>query len=126
MIKNTRYKIVLLAGIFLLPGALAQDINVDFVATIEGTTCNITLEGTRVTADGNNQYTLRILNVALDKIINKMPEAQADFKLVANCDGNIGKITTSLAGNPSVELPYLISPLTFRQFIHHRIYCYGD
>ena len=27
MIKNTRYKIVLLAGIFLLPGALAQDIN---------------------------------------------------------------------------------------------------
>lgn len=109
MIKNTRYKIVLLAGIFLLPGALAQDINVDFVATIKGTTCNITLEGTRVTADGNNQYTLRILNVALDKIINKMPEAQADFKLVANCDGNIGKITTSLAGNPSVELPYLIS-----------------
>lgn len=112
MIKNTRYKIVLLAGIFLLPGALAQDINVDFVATIKGTTCNITLEGTRVTADGNDQYTLRILNVALDKIINKMPEAQADFKLVANCDGNIGKITTSLAGNPSVELPYLISPLT--------------
>lgn len=45
MIKNTRYKIVLLAGIFLLPGALAQDINVDFVATIKGTTCNITLEG---------------------------------------------------------------------------------
>ncbi|MCQ5003393.1 fimbrial protein, partial [Escherichia coli] len=35
-----------------------------------------------------------------------------DFKLVANCDGNIGKITTSLGGNPSVELPYLISPLS--------------
>lgn len=79
MIKNTRYKIVLLAGIFLLPGALAQDINVDFVATIKGTTCNITLEGTRVTADGNNQYTLRILNVALDKIINKMPEAHVTW-----------------------------------------------
>ncbi len=44
----------------------------------------ITLTGNNVTNDGNNNYTLRIPKMGLDKIANKTTESQADFKLVAS------------------------------------------
>ena len=58
-------------GILLSPSVFATDINVEFTATVKATTCNITLTGNNVTNDGNNNYTLRIPKMGLDKIANK-------------------------------------------------------
>lgn len=77
MIKMTPYKLTILMGILFSPSVFATDINVDFTATVKATTCNITLtalNGSSVTDDGNDNYTLRIPNMGLDKIVNKQPK----------------------------------------------------
>lgn len=116
MIKMTPYKLTILMGILFSPSVFATDINVDFTATVKATTCNITLtalNGSSVTDDGNDNYTLRIPNIGLDKIVNKTAEAQADFKLVASgCSGGISWIDTTLSGNKSGSAPKLIAPLS--------------
>ena len=85
--------------------------NVEFTATVKATTCNITLTGNNVTNDGNNNYTLRIPKMGLDKIANKTTESQADFKLVASgCSSGISWIDTTLTGNASSSSPKLIIP----------------
>lgn len=77
----------------------------------KATTCNITLTGNNVTNDGNNNYTLRIPKMGLDKIANKTTESQADFKLVASgCSSGISWIDTTLTGNASSSSPKLIIP----------------
>lgn len=68
MIKTTPHKIAILMGVLLSPSVFATDINVEFTATVKATTCNITLTGNNVTNDGNNNYTLRIPKMGLDKI----------------------------------------------------------
>lgn len=111
MIKTTPHKIVILMGILLSPSVFATDINVEFTATVKATTCNITLTGNNVTNDGNNNYTLRIPKMGLDKIANKTTESQADFKLVASgCSSGISWIDTTLTGNASSSSPKLIIP----------------
>ncbi len=106
MIKTTPHKIVILMGILLSPSVFATDINVEFTATVKATTCNITLTGNNVTNDGNNNYTLRIPKMGLDKIANKTTESQADFKLVASgCSSGISWIDTTLTGNASSSSP---------------------
>ncbi|MGV6373272.1 fimbrial protein, partial [Escherichia coli] len=107
MIKTTPHKIAILMGILLSPSVFATtDINVEFTATVKATTCNITLTGTNVTNDGNNNYTLRIPKMGLDKIANKTTESQADFKLVAReCSTGISWIDTTLTGNSSSSSP---------------------
>ena len=98
-------------GILLSPSVFATDINVEFTATVKATTCNITLTGNNVTNDGNNNYTLRIPKMGLDKIANKTTESQADFKLVASgCSSGISWIDTTLTGNASSSSPKLIIP----------------
>lgn len=98
-------------GILLSPSVFATDINVEFTATVKATTCNITLTGNNVTNDGNNNYTLRIPKMGLDKIANKTTESQADFKLVASgCSSSISWIDTTLTGNASSSSPKLIIP----------------
>lgn len=72
MIKMIPHKLVILMGLLLSPSAFAEDINVDFTATVKATTCNITLtalNGSSVTNDGNDNYTLRMPNMGLDKIV---------------------------------------------------------
>ena len=115
MIKMIPHKLVILMGLLLSPSAFAEDINVDFTATVKATTCNITLtalNGSSVTNDGNDNYTLRMPNMGLDKIVNAATEAQADFKLVASgCSTGISWIDTTLSGNQSGTSPKLIIPL---------------
>ena len=115
MIKMIPHKLVILMGLLLSPSAFAEDINVDFTATVKATTCNITLtalNGSSVTNDGNDNYTLRMPNMGLDKIVNAATEAQADFKLVASgCSSGISWIDTTLSGNQSGTSPKLIIPL---------------
>lgn len=67
-------------GILLSPSVFATDINVEFTATVKATTCNITLTGNNVTNDGNNNYTLRIPKMGLDKIANK----RQNLRLILN------------------------------------------
>lgn len=80
MIKITPHKIAILMGILLSPSVFATDINVEFTATVKATTCNITLTGNNVTNDGNNNYTLRIPKMGLDKIANK----RQNLRLILN------------------------------------------
>lgn len=116
MIKMTPHKLAILMGLLLSPSAFAENINVDFTATVRATTCNITLtalNGSSVTNDGNDNYTLRIPNMGLDKIVNATAEARADFKLIASgCSSGISWIDTTLSGNQSSPAPKLIIPLT--------------
>lgn len=81
MIKITPHKIAILMGILLSPSVFATDINVEFTATVKATTCNITLTGNNVTNDGNNNYTLRIPKMGLDKIANKKRQ---NLRLILN------------------------------------------
>ena len=104
MIKITPHKIAILMGILLSPSVFATDINVEFTATVKATTCNITLTGNNVTNDGNNNYTLRIPKMGLDKIANKTTESQADFKLGAS------GCSSGISGNASSSSPKLIIP----------------
>ncbi|HEI2545536.1 TPA: fimbrial protein [Escherichia coli] len=115
MIKMTPHRLAILMGLLLSPSTFAEDINVDFTATVKATTCNITLtalNGSSITNDGNDNYTLRIPNIGLDKIANSAAVAQADFKLVASgCSSGISWIDTTLSGNKSNSSPKLIIPL---------------
>lgn len=79
----------------------ADTLNVDFTATVLETTCSITIvaDGTPISNDGADKYSLTIPNVGLDKIVKADAAAQANFKLVASgCSTGIGGIVTRLSG----------------------------
>ena len=80
----------------------ATDINVDFTARLLATTCTITIktdDGPVVVDNGNNDYSLTIPTVGLDKIAKADAAAQANFKLVATgCSEGYTKIFTKLSG----------------------------
>lgn len=74
-----------LAMIFPLTSQ-AEDINVDFTATVLATTCSMSiaaLDGSNVSGDATSGYTLNVGDVGLDKIIKKSAESQKNFKFVA-------------------------------------------
>lgn len=104
-----------LAILFPLAG-YAEDINVDFTATIKATTCSMSiaaLDGSTVTGDAANGYTLDMGSVGLDKVVQKTTEAQKNFKFVASqCSAGMGKITTTLATTPSASGNYIKNDLT--------------
>ncbi|EDT7433668.1 fimbrial protein [Salmonella enterica subsp. enterica] len=111
MERNKRLLIAsALAVIFPLTGQ-AEDINVDFTATVLSTTCNmsiVALDGSTITGDATNGYTLTMGNVGLDKIINKTAESQKNFKIVASdCSAGTSKITTALASSQSASGNYI-------------------
>ncbi|EEE2001258.1 fimbrial protein [Salmonella enterica subsp. enterica serovar Kotte] len=90
-----------LISIYFPLSGQAQDLNVDFTATVLETTCNITLseDGTAIANNGTDKYALTIPDVGLDKIAKADPAAQANFKLVASgCSAGIGSIVTKLSG----------------------------
>ena len=97
MIKTTPHKIAILMGVLLSPSVFATDINVEFTATVKATTCNITLTGNNVTNDGNNNYTLRIPKMGLDKITNKT----IDTTLTGNALSSSSKLIIPLSGDLS-------------------------
>ncbi|MEB4677621.1 fimbrial protein [Enterobacteriaceae bacterium G50] len=86
-----------------LKSGQATDLNVDFVANVLETTCNISLEqdgNININNDGMDNYSLKIPDVRLEKVINADVAAQADFKLVATgCSANVMKITTRIFGS---------------------------
>jgi len=102
MKRNKRFLAAsVLAMIFPL-ASHAESINVDFTATVIASTCNIkltALNGSSVTDNGGDKYTLTIPNVGLDKIENATTAAQADFKLVATeCSAGLNSIVTKITG----------------------------
>lgn len=91
-----------LIGLGLPTTSFATDINVDFTARLLATTCTITIKedgGPRVTNNGNDNYSMTIPNVGLDKIAKMDTAAQANFQLVASgCSEGYTKIITKLSG----------------------------
>ncbi|WES68842.1 hypothetical protein [Superficieibacter sp. HKU1] len=56
----------------------AQEINVDFTATVEETTCSMTLtalSGTNITDKTNNSYEMTMPPVSISSIANASPES---------------------------------------------------
>lgn len=84
-----------LAMIFPLTSQ-AEDINVDFTATVLATTCSMSiaaLDGSNVSGDATSGYTLNVSDVGLDKIIKKSAESQKNFKFVAkDCSAALTKL----------------------------------
>lgn len=95
--------ILSLLSLSIVKSVQATDLNVDFVANVLETTCNISLEqdgNTNINYDGMDNYSLKIPDVRLEKVINGDGAAQADFKLVATgCSANVMKITTRIFGS---------------------------
>ncbi|EHI7783507.1 TPA: fimbrial protein [Salmonella enterica subsp. salamae serovar 42:g,t:-] len=99
-----------LAVLFPLTGQ-AEDINVDFTATVLATTCSMSiasLDGSSISGDATSGYKLTVGDVGLDKIVKKTAESQKNFKFVAtDCSAGITKITTSLASSASASGSYI-------------------
>ncbi len=91
-----------LIGLGVPAVSTATDLNVDFTATVLATTCTIAIEqdgGPVVTNGGNDEYSLIIPDVGLDKVVTADPAAEANFKLVATgCSNGLSKIYTKLTG----------------------------
>ncbi|WP_423061541.1 fimbrial protein [Citrobacter portucalensis] len=85
----------------------AENINVDFTATVMATTCSMSiaaLDGSSISGDATNGYKLTVGDIGLDKIVNKSNESQKNFKFVASeCSAGISKITTTLATSSSAS-----------------------
>ncbi|HCL5279645.1 TPA: fimbrial protein [Salmonella enterica] len=99
-----------LAAIFPLTSQ-AEDINVDFTATVLATTCSMSiaaLDGSTVTGDATSGYTLDMGDIGMDKIVKKTAESQKNFKFVASeCSAALSKITTTLATSSSASGNYI-------------------
>ncbi|ECC1691929.1 fimbrial protein [Salmonella enterica subsp. salamae] len=95
-----------LAAIFPLTSQ-AEDINVDFTATVLATTCSMSiaaLDGSSVSGDTTNGYKLAMGDIGMDKIIKKSAASQKNFKLVASeCSASMSSITTTLGTSKSAS-----------------------
>ncbi|ENU8214516.1 hypothetical protein ACE2LV_001383 [Salmonella enterica] len=72
-----------LAMIFPLTSQ-AEDINVDFTATVLATTCSMSiaaLDGSNVSGDATSGYTLNVGDVGLDKIIKNQRNRRKTLSL---------------------------------------------
>ncbi|EDU6364222.1 fimbrial protein [Salmonella enterica] len=89
----------------------AEDINVDFTATVLATTCSMSiaaLDGSTVTGNASSGYTLAFGDVGMDKINQKTAESQKNFKFVASeCSALMTSITTTLASSQSAQGNYI-------------------
>ncbi|EAB9859842.1 fimbrial protein [Salmonella enterica] len=99
-----------LAVLFPLTGQ-AEDINVDFTATVLATTCSMSiaaLDGSTITGDATSGYTLDMGDIGMDKVVKKTTESQKNFKFVASeCSASLSKITTTLATSSSASRNYI-------------------
>ena len=91
--------------------ACADNINVDFTATILETTCAMKLQG----GTGSDAYkTLTIGTgglISLDKIVLRDPSASASFSIIAqNCSAGTSKISTKITATASGVALKLIVP----------------
>lgn len=91
--------------------ARADNIIVDFTATILETTCTMALQG----GTGNGQHNTLTIGtggvIGLDKIILKDPSASAAFSITAqNCSTGTSKISTKISALQSGASPKLIIP----------------
>lgn len=106
--KRNKYLLAasVLAVIFPLTSQ-AENINVDFTATVLATTCSMSiaaLDGSNLSGDATSGYTLNVGDVGLDKIIKKSAESQKNFKFVAkDCSAALTKITTTLASGNFIK-----------------------
>lgn len=78
----------------------AEDINVEFRATVLATTCSMTiaaLDGSAITGNAASGYTLDMGDVSLADIVKQTTSAEKNFKFVASqCSPEMTKITTAL------------------------------
>ncbi|EBY0372544.1 fimbrial protein [Salmonella enterica] len=110
--KRNKCLLAALALATLFPlASQAEDINVDFTATVVATTCSMSiasLDGSSISGDATSGYKLTVGNVGLDKIVNKTAESQKNFKFVASgCSASLSKITTTLASSSSASGSYI-------------------
>lgn len=112
----TSYKSPFISTILLLIAgeSLAQNIAIDFTATVKETTCAMTfigISGGTFRDEGANTYTLTLPEIGLDKIVNKTPDTEADFKLQpTNCSGTINSLQMKISGNRSAYTNVMIAP----------------
>lgn len=107
MKRNKRFLAASVLAVLFPLTTQAETVNVDFTATVLGTTCNMTiaaLDGSSVSGDATNGYRLTVGDVGLDKIVKKSAESQKNFKFVSSdCAGSMTNITTTLATSASAS-----------------------
>ncbi|CAD7560755.1 Fimbrial protein YadM [Citrobacter europaeus] len=107
MKRNKRFLAASVLAVLFPLTSQAETVNVDFTATVLGTTCNMTiaaLDGSSVSGDATNGFKLTVGDVGLDKIVKKSAESQKNFKFVSSeCAGSMTNIATSLATSASAS-----------------------
>ncbi|MBJ9268741.1 fimbrial protein [Citrobacter freundii] len=107
MKRNKRFLAASVLAVLFPLTTQAETVNVDFTATVLGTTCNMTiaaLDGSSVSGDATNGFKLTVGDVGLDKIVKKSAESQKNFKFVSSdCAGSMTSITTALATSASAS-----------------------
>ncbi|EAW1719930.1 fimbrial protein [Salmonella enterica subsp. indica] len=111
--KASFYIPVSLVTLFLLTGGLhAQDLSVNFDATVEESTCAMTITALgNATASGSvaDGYTLNIPQMAVLDIINQTANTEGSFKLMpAQCNNEITSIVMTISGNVNPGNIYFI------------------
>lgn len=106
----TRSAMTTLLLLFTLP-TMAQDISIDFTATIKESTCSMKITG-GTGSDTHQTLTLGTGGkIGLDKIENKAAEASANFRIIAsNCTPGLSKISSKIAGQIPSGSTTLIEP----------------
>jgi P pilus assembly protein, pilin FimA len=106
MMTNLSYVRLLPCALLCLCGqeSLAQTLSIDFDATIEQTTCSMTVESlgtSRSSGDPVSGYLLTIPDMSVLDIVNKTSNAEGSFKLLpTECNyDEISKITMTISGN---------------------------
>ncbi|MEO3989981.1 fimbrial protein [Pseudocitrobacter cyperus] len=111
MIYRTILRLTLMAALMAVP-ARAQNISVDFTATIEETTCTMELtalsSGTAAQT-GEAQYTLTIPAMTILQISQRLAASEASFKLLPTaCNNAISGVDMTITGATTASSVYLL------------------
>lgn len=100
-------KYTLLASLFVgaavpCSSLYAQDLSVDFTATVQETTCQMSLagiSGTSIANTSTNQYEMTLPSMGISAVVNEGAESEGHFKLLpTKCDNTLRGLTMTMTG----------------------------
>lgn len=91
----------------------AQDLSVDFTATVQETTCQMSLSalsGSSIVNTSTDQYEMTLPAMGISAVINESAESEGHFKLLpTKCDDTLTGLTMTMTGTLVNNSTYLIA-----------------
>ncbi|WP_407182710.1 fimbrial protein [Citrobacter europaeus] len=113
MMKAPLYNLIFVTALVLYGTAsYAQDLTVNFDATVEETTCAMTvrsLGSAAASGTSNDGYILTVPEMTVLDIVNQTSKAEGSFTLLpTECNNEITSIIMSISGNTNAGNSYFI------------------